>query len=87
MTGKAIRDGFLRMINIETIKGTTHAHPDILRPNIGKLIATAMKVDPMIIHIMKGISNFLILITVKLLSFIPTLHYNLQKAHHIETFS
>jgi len=69
-TGKVIRDGLLIITNMEIIKGTTHAHPDILRPNMENSIALAIRVDPMTIHIMKGLSNFLILITVRLLNFI-----------------
>jgi hypothetical protein len=68
--GKAMRDGLLTTINIEIKKGTTQAHPDILRPKMENSIAAATKVDPMTIHTIKGMSNFLILMTERLLNFI-----------------
>ena len=69
-TGKVIRDGLLIIINIEIIKGTTHAHPDILRPKMGNSITLATNVDPITIHTTKGTSNFLIFITLKLITLI-----------------
>jgi hypothetical protein len=54
------------MTNIETIKGKTHAQPEILRPKIGNSIVSAMKVDPITIHTVKGRVIFLNFIAVRL---------------------
>jgi hypothetical protein len=62
-TGKVIRDGLRITINMEIIKGTTHAHPHIFRPKIGNSIALAIRGSDDYPY-NEDFSNFLILITV-----------------------
>jgi len=69
--GKVVDDPFLRMMNIEIIKGITHAHPAIWRPKIeNSAAAAAIKVEITTIQIIKGTSILLNFITLKLIIYI-----------------
>jgi hypothetical protein len=68
--GKVIRDGLLRIMTMETIKGITHAHPAIWRPKKGKIPAEATRVEITTIQTIKGTSIFLNFIDLKSTIFI-----------------
>jgi hypothetical protein len=58
--GKVIRDRLWRIIYIELMKGTVHAHPAIVRPQKENSIAVAKKVETTTIQTIKGILDFTI---------------------------
>jgi hypothetical protein len=68
--GKVICDSLPRIMNIEKIRGITHAHPVIWRPKIGNSIDPAIKVDTKTIQTTKGRSIFLNFIDLKFMIFI-----------------
>jgi len=68
---KGVDERFFMMMNIELIKGITHAYPAFGRPKIeNSAAAAAIKVEITTIQIIKGTSILLNFITLKLIIYI-----------------
>ena len=68
--GKLIRAGRLRMMNIDMMKGITHAQPVTVRPKNGNSTTEATKVEITTIQTIKGIFHLFIPRKLKLIFFI-----------------